>query len=132
MSRSWSLQTDSWGGADLLVNNAGIYPRIDFLEMTEDDWDEVLSTNLKGAFLCTRAAAKGMVKHGRGGTVLNISSVAGVNRASAGRPLLGKQSGSCWTHAGERVGFSSAWYSCQCNRAGSRRYGTTSPGHERC
>ena len=61
---------------DILVNNAGITRDGLLLRMKEEDWDAVLDTNLKGAFLCTRAAAKVMSKQ-RYGRIINISSVVG-------------------------------------------------------
>src|SRR5207253_7244715 len=45
------------GGLDIVVNNAGIFPRVEFLDMTEAQWDEVLGVNLKGTFLCTQATS---------------------------------------------------------------------------
>ena len=67
--------TDALGGLDLLVNNAGIEKKIPLLEMSEKDWTAVLQTNLTGAFLCLREAAKVMVKAGTPGTIVNMSSV---------------------------------------------------------
>lgn len=64
------------GVPDVLVNNAGIFPRVPFLEMREADWDRVLAVNLKGSFLCAQAVARAMVAAGRRGAVVNISSVA--------------------------------------------------------
>src|SRR5262249_31822678 len=64
------------GAPAILVNNAGVFPRIDFLAMTEGDWDHVLDVNLKGSFLCAQAAARRMVAAGRGGAIVNLSSVA--------------------------------------------------------
>src|SRR5438094_8660245 len=46
------------GPIDVLVNNAGVFPRVPFLEMTESDWDFVLDINLKGSFFCARAVAQ--------------------------------------------------------------------------
>ena len=66
---------EPFGGIDLLVNNAGIFPRVGFLDMTEDQWDRVLDVNLKGAFLCAQAAAQAMVARGAPGGILNIASV---------------------------------------------------------
>jgi NAD(P)-dependent dehydrogenase (short-subunit alcohol dehydrogenase family) len=66
---------DVFGRLDILVNNAGTYPRSWALEMTEDEWDTVLDTNLKGTFMCSQAAARYMKKNG-GGRIVNMSSVA--------------------------------------------------------
>ncbi len=65
-----------WGRVDILVNNAGITKDGLLLRMTDDAWDSVLDANLKGTFLCTRAAAKLMVKQ-RAGRIINITSVMG-------------------------------------------------------
>jgi 3-oxoacyl-[acyl-carrier protein] reductase len=67
---------DKFGGVDILINNAGITKDKPMALMSEDDWDSVLDINLKGAFLCTKAAAKLMIKK-RYGRIVNISSVAG-------------------------------------------------------
>ncbi|MBB6050481.1 3-oxoacyl-[acyl-carrier-protein] reductase [Armatimonas rosea] len=64
------------GRVDILVNNAGITRDTLLLRMSEDDWDGVLDANLKGTFLCTRAAAKLMLKQ-RYGRIINITSVNG-------------------------------------------------------
>lgn len=71
-----TLLQDS-GRIDILVNNAGIIRDTLLLRMTEADWDAVLTTNLKGAFLCTKAVARSMLKQ-RWGRIVNISSVSGV------------------------------------------------------
>jgi NAD(P)-dependent dehydrogenase (short-subunit alcohol dehydrogenase family) len=64
------------GRLDILVNNAAIDPRKPLLEITEEFWDSVIDTNLKGAFFCAQAAAREMQSHGRG-RIINISSVHG-------------------------------------------------------
>jgi 3-oxoacyl-[acyl-carrier protein] reductase len=63
-----------FGGIHILVNNAGIYPRAALIDMTDEQWNEVLDINLKGVFHCTRAVAPQMVKR-RAGKIINISSV---------------------------------------------------------
>jgi 3-oxoacyl-[acyl-carrier protein] reductase len=64
------------GRIDILVNNAGITRDGLILRMKDEDWDLVLSINLKGAFLCTKAALKHMTKQ-RSGTIINIASIVG-------------------------------------------------------
>ena len=76
---------DDFGRLDILVNNAGIRRRQPALEVTEENWDAVMDTNLKGAFFCAQAAAKPMIEQGYG-RIINVSSqlavVAGKNRAA--------------------------------------------------
>ncbi len=67
---------EKFGRIDILVNNAGITRDGLILRMKDEDWDLVLSINLKGAFLCTKSALKYMTKQ-RGGTIINIASIVG-------------------------------------------------------
>ena len=62
-----------FGRLDILVNNAGVQTWTPLLDVTEEEWDFVISTNLKGCFLCTQAAARHMKDHG-GGVIVNIGS----------------------------------------------------------
>jgi NAD(P)-dependent dehydrogenase (short-subunit alcohol dehydrogenase family) len=64
------------GPPDVLMNNAGVFPRAAFLELDEREWDHVLGVNLKGSFLCAQAGARAMVAAGRRGAIVNISSSA--------------------------------------------------------
>lgn len=66
----------AYGRVDILVNNAGITRDGLLMRMKDEDWDAVLTVNLKGAFLCTRAASKVMTKQ-RFGRIINIASVVG-------------------------------------------------------
>lgn len=67
---------ETYGQADILINNAGVTRDGLLVRMKNEDWDAVLDTNLKGAFFCIRAAAKVMSKQ-RSGRIINISSVVG-------------------------------------------------------
>jgi 3-oxoacyl-[acyl-carrier protein] reductase len=84
-----------FGRIDALINNAGITRDTLVMRMSEDDWDAVLSTNLKGAFLCSKAAIRPMLRQ-RSGRIVNITSVVGLvgnagqaNYASAKAGLIG-------------------------------------------
>lgn len=68
---------EHWGRLDVLVNNAGIARDTLLLRMKDDDWNDVIATDLTGVFACTRAAIKPMMKQ-RFGRIVNIASVAGL------------------------------------------------------
>jgi 3-oxoacyl-[acyl-carrier protein] reductase len=73
----------SFGGINILVNNAGIYPNNLIVNMPEEEWDRVWDTNVKGMFLVTRAVARCMIGSNHGGKIVNISSSAAI-RARVG------------------------------------------------
>ena len=64
-----------FGGVDILINNAGIEQKQPFLETPLDVWNKVLAINLTGAWICSQAVARQMVKQKRGGRIINISSI---------------------------------------------------------
>ncbi|AWE06643.1 beta-ketoacyl-ACP reductase [Lysinibacillus sp. 2017] len=68
---------DTFGSLDILVNNAGITRDNLIMRMKDDEWDDVINTNLKGVFLCTKAVTRQMMKQ-RAGRIINISSIVGV------------------------------------------------------
>ncbi|MDQ3856485.1 MAG: 3-oxoacyl-[acyl-carrier-protein] reductase [Chloroflexota bacterium] len=87
--------TDTWGRLDILVNNAGITRDMLLMRLSEEDWDAVLDTNLKGAYRCSKLAVRPMLRN-RWGRIINISSVVGItgnagqaNYAAAKAGLLG-------------------------------------------
>ena len=71
----------TFGGIDVLVNNAGISLIKLFTETTAGEWDRVMSDNLRSAFLCSKAVCRGMINRG-GGSIVNISSMWGITGAS--------------------------------------------------
>jgi NAD(P)-dependent dehydrogenase (short-subunit alcohol dehydrogenase family) len=84
---------DAFGGIDVLVNNAGIFPRVDFLDMTEAQWDEVLNVNLKGTFCCTQTVVRQLVQRGRPGAVINIASSAAFRSSPRGVHYVSSKAG---------------------------------------
>jgi NAD(P)-dependent dehydrogenase (short-subunit alcohol dehydrogenase family) len=64
------------GPIDVLVNNAGIYPNCPVVEMSQEEWDAVIETNLRGPFLLCQAVARQMIDRGGGGKIINITSGA--------------------------------------------------------
>jgi L-rhamnose 1-dehydrogenase len=70
------LVVEQWGAIHILVNDAGICPFEDFLEMSESLWDQVLDVNLKGYFLCSQAVARVMVERGVKGRIIAVSSIS--------------------------------------------------------
>jgi NAD(P)-dependent dehydrogenase (short-subunit alcohol dehydrogenase family) len=69
------------GKLDILINNAGTYPLAGLLEMTPEQWEDVLAANLRSVFLCTQAAARRMIARGTGGAIVNITSIEAENPA---------------------------------------------------
>jgi 3-oxoacyl-[acyl-carrier protein] reductase len=85
----------AYGKLDILVNNAGITRDQLLLRMSDDDWDKVLTVDLKSVFLCTRSALRHMIRQ-RSGRIISISSIVGIignagqaNYASAKAGIIG-------------------------------------------
>jgi NAD(P)-dependent dehydrogenase (short-subunit alcohol dehydrogenase family) len=81
------------GRIDVLINNAGVFPRVPFLEMTEHDWDFVLGVNLKGACFCAQAAARSMIAGGRQGAIVNLASAAAFRGSPRGVHYVASKGG---------------------------------------
>jgi len=82
----------TYGGIDVLVNNAGTISRGTFIDESYEDWDRILSVNLGGTFNCSKAAVPYMVEQGRG-KVVNISSIAGKIGDITAAPAYGTSKG---------------------------------------
>lgn len=100
------------GPLGIVVNNAGVSAVKPTLEMVDDDWDQVMDTNLRGAWLVAQTAAKGLVAAGQGGTIINIASITGLRpigqipayaAAKAGLIHLTKVLAMEWARHGIRV-----------------------------
>ncbi len=75
---------DKTGGVDILVNNAGIFPQMPLGEMTGSDFDQVISVNLKGTFLCSREVSQYMIQKKQFGCIINIASIDSMHPSSNG------------------------------------------------
>uniref|UniRef100_A0A7C3RK58 3-oxoacyl-[acyl-carrier-protein] reductase n=1 Tax=Dictyoglomus thermophilum TaxID=14 RepID=A0A7C3RK58_DICTH len=95
VEKMFNFVIEKWGKLDILVNNAGITKDNLLIRMKSEEWDQVINTNLRGVFLCTKSALKIMLKQ-RSGRIINISSVVGLkgnigqaNYASAKAGIIG-------------------------------------------
>jgi 2-dehydro-3-deoxy-D-gluconate 5-dehydrogenase len=75
---------ETFGSVDIFVNNAGIYPFKTLADMTEDDFMKVINVNLRGAFLCTKMASDQMIKQGKGGKIINVTSIDALHPSMIG------------------------------------------------
>src|SRR3989338_3899628 len=73
-----------FGSLDIIVNNAGIYPQKPVSQMTKEDFDKVMSVNLRSVFLCTREASNQMISQGKGGKIINITSIDALHPSMIG------------------------------------------------
>src|SRR5215831_6770535 len=88
-----SAAQEGLGPIDILINNAGVFPRVPFLEMTENDWDQVLDVNLRGSCFCAQYVAKAMVAAGRQGSIINITSGAALRGSPRGVHYVASKGG---------------------------------------
>lgn len=81
VERLFRLINDKFGQIDVLINNAGLYPVTPLIEMTVEQWEQVLNSNLRSVFLCTQAVARIMINSGTHGSIINIASIEAMNPA---------------------------------------------------
>ena len=74
----FEITKDNFGPLDILVNNAGVVEVRDFVAMDLETWEKVINTNLRGSFLCSREAFRQMSAAGKGGAIVNMTSLGGV------------------------------------------------------
>lgn len=84
--------TKKFGRIDILINNAGVGITKFALEVTEEEWDKVVDTNLKGVFFCAQAVAR-VMKEQKYGKIINISSLAGLKGSNAMAPYCASKAG---------------------------------------
>ena len=88
-----SATEEGLGPIDVLINNAAVFPRVPFLEMTEHDWDHVLDVNLKGSCFCAQSVAKAMIAAERQGAIINIASGAALRGSPRGVHYVASKGG---------------------------------------
>ncbi len=79
--RFFNQVMEAFDQIDVLINNAGVYPVESLIEMTVEQWDQVIDANLRSVFLCTQRAANFMIKAGTGGSIINIATIEATNPA---------------------------------------------------
>ncbi|HSX24998.1 MAG TPA: SDR family oxidoreductase [Candidatus Andersenbacteria bacterium] len=87
---------DTYGSLDILVNNAGIYPQGSMLDMKLETFEKILAVNLKSAFLFTKISAEKMIAQGRGGRIINITSIDAIHPSSVGLSAYGASKHGLW------------------------------------
>ncbi|KKT95013.1 MAG: Short-chain dehydrogenase/reductase SDR [Parcubacteria group bacterium GW2011_GWA2_45_15] len=85
-----------YGSVDVLVNNAGIYPIIPVMQMSAADFEKILAVNLKSVFLFTKYVAEVMIKQGRGGKIINITSIDALHPSSVGLAVYDASKHGLW------------------------------------
>ena len=85
-------RSTTFGGLDILINNAGVAALMNVADMSVSDWDRTIGTNLSGVFYCTRAALPELRRRG-GGWIISISSLASKNAFAGGAAYCAYQSG---------------------------------------
>src|SRR3989344_7205051 len=86
----------TYGTLDILVNNAGIYPIIPVMQMTPADFEKILAVNLKSVFLFTKSAGEIMIKQGKGGKIINITSIDALHPSSVGLAVYDASKHGLW------------------------------------
>ncbi|OGZ44061.1 MAG: SDR family oxidoreductase [Candidatus Ryanbacteria bacterium RIFCSPHIGHO2_02_FULL_45_17b] len=86
----------TYGGIDILVNNAGIYPIIPVMQMTPADFEKILAVNLKSVFLFTKSVGEIIIMQGKGGKIINITSIDALHPSSVGLAVYDASKHGLW------------------------------------
>lgn len=79
-----NFTVENFGALNIMVNNAGIFPSVPVSEMSAADFEKVIAVNLESVFLCTKYASEQMIKQGKGGKIINVTSIDAVHPSSVG------------------------------------------------
>ena len=106
---------EKFGGVDILVNNAGIIKRIPMVEMTKQQWDQVINVDLTGPFLCAKAVLPGMIKKGYGKIINACSMMSELGRETVSAYAAAK---GCLKMLTKNICSEYGQYNIQCNAIG--------------
>ena len=120
VDKAFTETANEFGRLDICVNNAGVSFQMPIEDMPEDEWDNIINTNMKGVFLCSQAAARIMIPQ-RSGSIINLASISGhavnvpqkqavYNSSKAGVAMLTKSMALEWAEYGIRVNSLSPGY----------------------
>ena len=96
VKQATDFAVEKYGGINILVNNAGIYPMAPVMQMPTADFEKILSVNLKSVFLFTKAVAEVMIKQNQGGKIINITSVDALHPSSVGLAVYDASKHGLW------------------------------------
>src|SRR3989344_4884712 len=103
-----------YGGIDILVNNAGIFPIIPVMQMKSVDFEKILAVNLKSVFLLTKTVSEVMIKQGKGGKIINITSIDALHPSSVGLAVYDASKHGLWGFS-KNIALELAPYNIQAN-----------------
>ena len=109
--------TSELGAPDILVNNAGIARQAFITDTSEEDWDAVMDTNLKGVFMVAQAVAKEMIRAEKGGSIINIASILGIGVSKALASYIAAKAGVIKPDQGDGPGVDPRQHTRQRHRA---------------
>src|SRR3989344_7098617 len=120
----------TYGGIDILVNNAGIYPIIPVMQMTPADFEKILAVNLESVFLFTKSVANVMIEQGKGGKIINITSIDALHPSGIGLAVYDASKHGLWGFT-KNTALELAPYNIQVNALAPGSINTPGSGSDR-
>lgn len=96
VQKATDFAVQAYGGIDILVNNAGIYPIVPVMRMATEDFEKIIAVNLKSVFLFTKAVGAVMIGQGRGGKIINITSIDALHPSAVGLAVYDASKHGLW------------------------------------
>ena len=96
VEKAAAFAVEKFGGINILVNNAGIYPSIPIMQMPAEEFEKILSVNLESVFFFTKSVAEVMIKQGKGGRIINVTSIDALHPSSVGLAVYDASKHGLW------------------------------------